>query len=219
VFRDNAVTAHPRTVSVVDRAGAARATVQWGLAGTPAIEGDWYALLVACEALRSRMRTRLEHELAITDSVWVAASAARGGTWVTISANAETKDGARLLRELATQLTDLGAITDEDATIARDRLLAQHAGSFERAEDIASELAWAQLHGAVEDRFGRYGTGIRAVEPAAVRALARRLLAPTTGAIVILGDWSALRESIVALGWGSFALRDDEGRLVMRYPK
>ncbi len=110
-------------------------------------------------------------------------------------------------------------MTDDDVTVARDRLLAQHAGSFERAEDVADSLALALIHGVADERYTRYEKSVRAVEPTAVRVLARRLLAPTAGVVVVGGDWSALRGSLVDAGWGSFAVRDDEGRLIMRYPK
>ena len=109
-------------------------------------------------------------------------------------------------------LSEMRRIRDErvpDAEIERaiNYIAYGLARRFETTNDIATNIADAELYGLGDDYFDRYVANVRAVTVSDVQRVARQYLDPAHWSIVIAGDRSAIEEKLRALDVGDVLLR------------
>jgi zinc protease len=92
--------------------------------------------------------------------------------------------------------------TEEELTLLRDSHASYLGGLFGSPRHTALTYGRALAFGLpasfVKESAARRGN----VDAAAIRAAATRWLDPTRMRVVLVGDWTAMRESVTALGWG-----------------
>jgi predicted Zn-dependent peptidase len=112
-------------------------------------------------------------------------------------------------------LTEMRRIRDERVTDAELERAVNYiayglARRFETTNDIASNLADAELYSLGDDYFDHYVARVRAVTADDVQRVARRYLEPGQWSIVIAGDRAQIEEKLRALGIGDVVVRPVE---------
>jgi zinc protease len=209
----------PRLV-VVDRPGAAVATIAMGVVGPADGAADLEAARLALDALTDRVfgriTTRLRGELGYVQSIttdvtpWLAGGSMRWRMRARSDRVAPVLvEADRILRDFAST----GAAADDLAGTKARRALA-FASMFETSASTARELLRPQVYQEPDDTLAKLPGRIAAVSPEEVKAAAARWLDADQVRTVVVGDWAALQALLAALGWGPVELRTFEGEVV-----
>ena len=200
--------ATPAAVHIVDRPGAAQSEIRVGQVGVPRSTPDYFPLLVMNTMLggsfTSRLNMNLREDKGYTYGARSGFDHRMGAGPFTAAAAVETAVTDSAVVEF---LREMRRIRDErvsDAEIERaiNYIAYGLARRFETTNDIASNIADAELYGLGDDYFDRYVARVRAVTADDVHRVARTYLDPAAWAIVIAGDRSAIEAKLRGLGVG-----------------
>jgi predicted Zn-dependent peptidase len=197
-----------RQVVLLDRSGAVTARIRVGASSAPINETDGFALLVLSQIVGSldygRLQARLRRELHLTDKVGSERFAGRMGDGFVLTAEVPTSAAGQTLHEielLAKALIehDVGA---DELGAAKERLVAEEAGSFERVRDVAGVMLSVNAIGLDPDtRFQTYAAKLAAIGSGDIRRVAERFLAPSAWKVVVIGDAATIRPELVRVGY------------------
>jgi zinc protease len=197
-----------RRSAFVDRPGAATVRVRVGSA-LPYLGGeDDYAGLVLEHVLGDRVLGRLHDrvvvERAITDDIDTSFVNRPAGSELVVSAQGPAARAVELVKAIESTFADVirDGVHDDELRAARDAVVWQEAGSFERVSGVAYAIVALAGRGDDPDaRLRSYGDRIRGVTATEVRDLAARFLSAEKLALVVLGDGATVREPLVRAGY------------------
>jgi zinc protease len=207
---------------VVDQPGSTIANVAMGVLAPPAAASDAEAAMIATQVLADgsmgRLATHLRDELGLVPGVSMSAYEARAGGILGWTSRAPTDRVARVLSETAGVMRALAGSgpSDDELAWARDREVYSLASSFETAGSAVNVFAWAIASGQTAESVAQRPQRYAAVTRDSARDAAARYLDADKLRAVIVGDWAALREPLLALGWGPIELRKADGTLVRK---
>ena len=195
-------------VHVVDKPGAAQSEIRVGQVGVARSTPDYFPLLVMNTMLggsfTSRLNMNLREEKGYTYGARSGFDHRMGAGPFTAAAAVETAvtDSAviEFLREMR-RIRD-ERVPDVELERAVNYIAYGLARRFETTNDIASNIADAELYGLGDDYFDRYVARVRAVTAEDVQRVAQTYLDPARWAIVIAGDRSAIEARLRGLGIG-----------------
>jgi zinc protease len=211
-------TTSPRVV-VVDRPSSSQAYVIFGGAGPGFASPDWVPMKFVTQILggpSGRMvRALRDAEFAVTHAGMRMATSPAGPR-VTFGTDVPLERTGALLREMQRQVLAMAAEGSSDAEVesARDQLLradGEWLMTHDQAIRLLGDLAERDLPPETLDKI----TALLSTTTAAdVRRAATAYLDFTRMKVVVVGDWSRMRDQLVGLGWGPIELRNGSGAVV-----
>jgi zinc protease len=206
-------------VVVVDRPGAIP-YISAGFLGPTSGAPDEREAFAALEWVADGTLGTLTHELRDERGLvpWVAEShlSLRSGGMLAWRTRAAPDRVAAILTSAAAAFHALASAppTQDDVVAYRERATFSFASQFVTAAGTARAYAFTFLDGQPLEYVTRRRGRLEAIGPAEVQRAAARWLDPSQMRVVVVGDWSALREPLTSLGWGTVELRDVDGALV-----
>lgn len=189
-------------ILLVDRPGSVQSNIVIGNTTWLPTDSRGYAMALANQILGgasdSRLFTILREEKGWTYGAYSGAVRTRGlGTWsATAEVRTEVTDSA--LVEMMRQMQRLATerVPNEEFRRQQQTLVGRFPLQTETAAQVAQQVATARLLGLATDYVQTYRERIEAVSPEAVQATARAGMRADAALIVVVGDGTALRESL-----------------------
>jgi predicted Zn-dependent peptidase len=193
----------PTTIYVVDRPGAAQATVAIGAPGPPRNTPDYYALEVMNTILggqfQSRLNANIREEKGYSYGVRSGFSFGKGpGPFRTGGDIVGDKTDAALL-EFMKELRGIEGtrpITDEELATAKSSIIQGLPSMFASVSGINAAISELWVYGLPDDYYQQYGKSIDAVTKDDVVRVARKYIPLDQLAIVIVGDRTAIQKPL-----------------------
>lgn len=203
-------------VHIVDKPGAAQSEIRIGQVGVARSTPDYFPLLVMNTILGGSFTSRLNMNLREDKGYTYGARSgfdhrlAAGPFTAAAAVHTAVTDSAVL--EFVREMRRIRGepVPPEELDRAKNFLAYGLARRFETTDDIARNVADAELYGLGDDYFEEYVGRVRAVSAADVQRVAARYLDPDRWTIVIAGDRSAIEAKLRALGLGEVVVRPME---------
>ncbi|HEU4827875.1 MAG TPA: pitrilysin family protein, partial [Gemmatimonadales bacterium] len=211
--------AHPATVYLIDKPGAAQSEIRIGHPGAArSTNPDYYALQVLNTILGGQFSSRINLNLRESKGYTYGArsgwSFSRGDGPFTASAGVFTAKTDSSLIEFMRELKDIRAgrpVTEEEVAFAKRTIIQGYPRSIETNAGVVNQLADLAFFGLPEAEMTNFLTRVQAVKPADVTRVARRYLQPEQFTIVVVGDLSQIRTGVEALNLGPVTVLDADG--------
>ncbi|WP_412061634.1 M16 family metallopeptidase [Rubrivirga sp. IMCC45206] len=197
----------PRAITFVDKPGAAQSVVRIGRVGAPRSTPDFYALDVLNTILGGSFTSRLNQNLREDKGYSYGARSVFeyrpvAGPFVAY-ADVQTDVTAPALTEFFRELAAIGEpIPADELAKARENRALSFPAPFATVRGTAAMVGDAWLDGLPDDAYAVYASGVRAVTAADLARVAAQYVDPERVAVVVVGDWSVVGESVEALGLG-----------------
>lgn len=196
-----------RAITFVDKPGAAQSVVRIGRVGAPRATPDFYALEVLNTILGGSFTSRLNQNLREDKGYSYGAGSSFdfrpvAGPFLAY-ADVQTDVTAPALTEFFRELDAIGApVPADELAKARENRALSFPEPFATVSGTAAMVGAAWLDGLPADAYAGYAAGVRAVTAADLARVAARYVDPARMAVVVVGDWSVVGESVEALGLG-----------------
>ncbi|WP_412069523.1 M16 family metallopeptidase [Rubrivirga sp. IMCC43871] len=197
----------PRAITFVDKPGAAQSVVRIGRVGAPRSTPDFYALEVLNTILGGSFTSRLNQNLREDKGYSYGARSVFeyrpvAGPFIAF-ADVQTDVTAPALTEFFRELDAIGApVPADELAKARENRALSFPAPFATVRGTAAMVGDAWLDGLGDDAYAQYASGVRAVTAADLARVAAEYVDPERMAVVVVGDWSVVGESVEALGLG-----------------
>jgi zinc protease len=119
----------------------------------------------------------------------------------TFTRNAETVSTVALMLGEIEKMADKGPTADEVAN-AISNIAGSYAVRFESADDVASALLAAELHGFGTEYLENYAVRVGQVDAGSAKTAAHEILDPVSFVVVLVGDAKDLEPQLKKAGWG-----------------
>ncbi|MBI5507177.1 MAG: insulinase family protein [Deltaproteobacteria bacterium] len=206
-------------IAVVDRPGAPQSEIRVGHLGLSRSHPDYFPVMM-CNAIlggvfNSRINMNLREEKGITYGAFSSFELWRSrgvfGVGAGIVTKATATAVAEVIREIARMRdTDVGA---DELAGAKERYALSLPSSFENVNAIAGNIASLYLHDLPLDYFRTVAAEIRKVTVADVRRVAQAHLRPAQLSVVVVGDATAVAETLSILDRGGITHFDASGEI------
>ena len=189
-------------IVLVNRPGSAQSSI---LVGNPTFgpaDPQYYAATVANQILGggadSRLFLILREQKGWTYGAYSGLDRPRGVGTFQASAEVRTEVTDSALRELLSQITNLGytPLPDSELTGAKGALIGRFPLTVETANQIAGAVAQAKLLGLPANYLQTYRTRLAAVTAAEVRAASRAIMHTRNPLIIVVGDAAKVYETL-----------------------
>ena len=201
-------TGAPR-LAIVPRDGAAQSELRIGQLSTRRSTPDYAPLLVMNAGLGgqfvSRVNLKLREEKGYTYGARTGFDWRRGRAPFSLQASVHTAATADAIKD---SLHELEAIrgsrppTGAELSLAQASLTRGYPRNFETAQQVARSAAQLALYGLPDTYFQEFVPKVNAVTAADITRVAAAHLAPARLTTLVVGDLSAISESLAALGLG-----------------
>ena len=204
--------ARARMVNIVDKPDAPQSELRVGHVGLPRKHPDFFPTLVMNAVLGGLFGSRINMNLREEHGYTYGASSyydwRRGPGPFVVATAVQSDVTAPALQEIFSEIDRIrvNEISEEELTLARDYLDGVFPIRYETTTAIASALANLVIYGLSNDYYDTYRTRVRDVSTADVLQAATNHLHPEQLQTVIVGDASAIKESVVQLGLGELQL-------------
>ncbi len=205
---DVPTTSLPR-LSIVPREGAAQSELRIGHLSAPRNNPDYPGLLVMNAILGgqfvSRLNLKLREEKAYTYGARSGFDWRRGISPFVMQASVHTSATADSIRD---SLNELDAIrgsrppSESELFLAKASLTRGYPRNFETAQQVARAVAQLALYDLPDTYFEEFLPKVNRVDADEVVRVAQRWLDPSRTTTLIVGDHSAIADSLVTLGDG-----------------
>jgi len=204
----------PREVHIVNKTGAPQSELRVGHRGVPRAHPDYFAIVVMNALLgglfSSRINLNLRERNAFTYGARSTFEWRRGAGPFVVSTAVKTEVSDAATREI---LREIGKMREETVTADELSLATAYLDGvfpirYETTNAVAQAIAIAQVHGLGDDYYTRYRERIRAVTAADVRRAAELYLHPEELLVLAVGDATAIRGPMEALGVGPVTVHD-----------
>ncbi len=197
-----------RTVTLVDKAGAAQSVVRIGGVGVPRDTPDYFALEVMNTILGGSFTSRLNQNLREEHGYAYGAGSnfdmRRVAGPFFAGANVQTDKTAESVSEILKELEAIRQeVPPEELAKARNYLAFRFPGEFETNADVASQYAELIVFGLPMTYYDTYVDRIQAVTAADVQRVARQHIHPERLAVVVVGDRQSVEPKLKALELGA----------------
>jgi zinc protease len=216
---DDAPGTRERRVLLVAKPGAAQSEVRVGHVGAPRMNPDYFPMTVMNGILgglfSSRINLNLREEHAYTYGAHSVFDWRVGAGPFEVSSAVQSEATAASITEIFKEIDRMRAepVLDSELSLATSYLDGVFPIRYETTGAIASALANLVVYGLPDDYFDRYRDRVRGVTTDEILAAARTYLRPDELQIVVVGDSTAVRAELEALGT-PVTVQDAEGHTV-----
>jgi zinc protease len=204
------------TISLVDKPGAAQASIRVGTMGIERKNPDYHRALVMNQILGGgfkRLALNLRESKGWTYGVGSMFEARRSpGPWTAggeFVADHSADSVSEILKEISTLRTD--DVTDKELRETKDEIIRAFPARFATANQLAAQMAALAVYDLPDNDWQGFVEKIAAVSAADVRKTAQKYLHPDHMHVVVVGDRGRLEGSLRKLG--KVELRDLDGAL------
>ena len=202
-------TPRPR-LAVVAREGAAQSELRIGHLSARRNTPDYAALLVMNAALGgqfvSRVTLKLREEKGYTYGARTGFDWRRGLAPFALQASVHTASTADAIRDSLAEIEGIRGrrpLTDEELVLAKASLTRGYPRNFETAQQVARSVGQLALYDLPDTYFEEFVPRVNAITGADVTRVAERYLDPARLTTLVVGDHSAIAESLQGLGFGA----------------
>jgi zinc protease len=202
----------PRTrspLAIVPREGAAQSEIRIGHLSTGRSTPDYHALLVMNAALGgqfvSRVNLKLREEKGYTYGARTGFDWRRGATPFSLQASVHTASTADAVRDALAELADIRGtrpLTEQELGLAKASLTKGYARNFETAQQVTRSAAQLALYRLPDTYFAEFVPKVNGITVGDVTRVARQYLEPSRLTTLVVGDHSAIADSLRGLGLG-----------------
>jgi len=196
-------------LAVVQREAAAQSELRIGHLSTRRVTPDYPALLVMNAVLGgqfvSRVNLKLREEKAYTYGARTSFDWRRGISPFVLQTSVHTASTADAIADSLAEIVGLRGTrppTDEEMSLAKASLTRGYPRGFETAQQVGRSVAMLSLYGLPDTYFEEFVPKVNRVTSADVVAAAARHLDPSKLTTLVVGDYSAIAESLRALNLG-----------------
>jgi len=196
-------------LAVVPREGAAQSELRIGHLSTRRVTPDHPALVVMNAVLGgqfvSRINLKLREEKGYTYGARTSFEWRCGVSPFVVQTSVHTAATAAAIADCLGELTDIGHTrppSEDELSLAKASLTRGYPRAFETAQQVARSVAQLDLYGLPDSYFSEFVPRINAVTREHVVDVARRHLDAARLTTLVVGDFSAIAESLRALGLG-----------------
>jgi predicted Zn-dependent peptidase len=204
-------------LAVVQRESAAQSELRIGHLSTRRVTPDYPALLVMNAVLGgqfvSRVNLKLREEKAYTYGARTSFDWRRGISPFVLQTSVHTASTADAIADSLAEISGLRGArppTDEEMSLAKASLTRGYPRGFETAQQVARSVGVLSLYGLPDSYFEEFVPRINAVTSADVVDAAARHLDPARLTTLVVGDYSAIAESLRGLNLGEPQLKPVE---------
>ncbi len=217
---DDAPATRARRVQLVVKGDAPQSELRIGHVGVPRRHPDYFPITVMNAILgglfNSRVNMNLREEHAYTYGAhsgfdWRVA-AGPFGVWTAVKSDVTDAAAREVLKEIDRMRAE--PVTADELSLATSYLDGVFPIRYETTAAIASALANLVIYGLPEDYFDTYRQRVRAVTAEQVLDAARTHVRPEELQVVVVGDPTAVRGPLEALGVAPVSVVDVEGKPV-----
>jgi zinc protease len=206
-------------VHIVGKADAPQTELRVGHRGLPRAHPDYFPVAVMNALLGGLFSSRINLNLRERNAYTYGANSAfdwrrRAGPFVVATA-VKTDVTAAAAREILVEIDKMRAetVTADELSLATNYLDGVFPIRYETTYAVAGAIAIAEVFSLGEDYYSLYRERIRAVNAEDVRRVAEDHLHPDEMLIVAVGDASAIRQPLEALGAGPVEVHEvEQGR-------
>jgi len=208
---DISPTAPPRrALAVLPREGAAQSELRIGHLSARRNTPDYAALLVMNAALGgqfvSRVNLKLREEKGYTYGARTGFDWRRGVSPFVLQTSVHTASTADAVRDSLGEVEAIrGArpVTDGELTLAKASLTRGYPRNFETVQQVARSVSQLAVYGLPDTYFAEFMPKVNAVTAADATRVAGQYLDPAKLTALVVGDHSAIADSLSALGFGT----------------
>jgi predicted Zn-dependent peptidase len=204
-------------LAVVPREAAAQSELRIGHLATRRVTPDYPALVVMNAVLGgqfvSRINLKLREEKAFTYGARTSFEWRRGISPFALQTSVHTASTAEAIADSVAEIAAVRGTrppTDEEMSLAKASLTRGYPRGFETAQQVARSVALLSLYGLPDTYFEEFVPRINAVTSADVVDAAVRYLDPSRLTTLVVGDHSAISESLRGLDLGEPQLQTVE---------
>jgi zinc protease len=197
-------------LAVVPREGAAQSELRIGHLSARRNTPDYPALLVMNAALGgqfvSRVNLKLREEKGYTYGARTGFDWRRGIAPFLLQASVHTASTADAIRDSLAEIQGIRGdrpLSDTELTLAKASLTKGYPRNFETAQQVARSVAQLALYGLPDTYFEMFVPNVNAVTGADVVSVAERYVDPAKLTTLVVGDHSAIADSLHVLGFGA----------------
>ena len=197
-------------LAIVPRDGAAQSELRIGHLSARRNTPDYSALLVMNAALGgqfvSRVNLKLREEKGYTYGARTGFDWRRGLAPFSLQASVHTASTAEAIRDSLRELEAIRGsrpLTENELSLAKASLTKAYPRNFETVQQVARSVAQLALYDLPDTYFEDFVPKVHAVTGEEVTRVASRYLDPARLTTLIVGDHSAIAESLGSLGFGS----------------
>ena len=197
----------PRSVTLVDKPGAAQSVVRIGRIGAARSTPDYYALDVLNTILGGSFTSRLNQNLRERNGSSYGARSSfdfrpAAGPFVAY-ADVQTDVTGPALAEFFNELRAIGeTVPADELAKARDYLALSFPSPFATVRGTAAMVGELWLQGLPLDTYAGYTAGVQAVTASDLERVARQYVDPERVTVVVVGDRAAVEADVRALDLG-----------------
>jgi len=207
-----------RAVHIVSKPDAPQSELRVGEVGLPRNHPDYFPVVVLNAVLGGLFSSRIN--LNLREAHGYTYGAFSGFDWrrqagpFTVSTAVRSDATDASAREILSEIERIRRepITGDELSLATSYLDGVFPIRFESTAAIAAALANMVIYGLAEDFYDRYREHVRAVTTGQVLAAAERHLHVDAMQMVVVGDATAVRSPLEALGFGPVSVYDTLGR-------
>jgi predicted Zn-dependent peptidase len=196
-----------RSVTLVDKPGAAQTEIRIGRVGSPRVTDDYYALVVMNTILGGSFSSRLNQNLRETHGYTYGARSSfafllyAGPFLATTAVHTAKTDSAlmELFKEIDGMLKPTPA---EVLERAKNYVALGFPGDFQTVRDISLRLEEMMIYELPENYFNNYIGRILSVTNEDVQRVAKKYMDPEEMAVVLVGDRKEIQEKVVTMKLG-----------------
>ena len=196
-------------LAVVPREGAAQSELRIGHLATRRNTPDYHALLVMNAALGgqfvSRVNLKLREEKGYTYGARTGFDWRRGVAPFALQASVHTASTADAVRDSLAEIEAIRGrrpLTGDELGLAKASLTRGYARNFETAQQVTRSVAQLALYNLPDTYFAEFVPKVNAITPDDVTRVAGQYLDPLKLTTLIVGDHSAIADSLAGLGLG-----------------
>jgi len=208
--RDVGARVNGARLTVIPREGAAQSELRIGHLSAQRTSSDYPSLLVMNAVLGgqfvSRINLKLREEKGFTYGARTGFDWRRQISPFALQASVHTASTAEAIRD---SFAELEAIRGSRPPSAKEMLLAQasltrgYPRNFETTQQVARSVAQLALYGLPDTYFEEFIPKVNAVTAEDVVRAAQRYVDPAKASTLIVGDHSAIADSLESLGFGA----------------
>jgi predicted Zn-dependent peptidase len=208
--RDVERSAAPPRLTVIPREGAAQSELRIGHLSAHRNSPDYPSLLVMNAVLGgqfvSRINLKLREEKGFTYGARTGFDWRRRLSPFGLQASVHTAATAEAIRDSFAELDAIRGAkppTEQEMLLARASLTRGYPRNFETVQQVARSVAQLALYDLPDTYFEEFIPKVNAVSSEDVVRVAQRYIDPQRASTLIVGDYNAIAESLVSLGFGS----------------
>jgi predicted Zn-dependent peptidase len=204
-------------LAVVPREGAAQSELRIGHLSARRNTPDYSALLVMNAALGgqfvSRVNLKLREEKGFTYGARTGFDWRRGLAPFSLQASVHTASTAEAIQDSLRELEAIRGsrpLTASELELAKASLTKGYPRNFETVQQVARSVAQLALYNLPDTYFEEFVPKVNAITADDVTRVASKYLEPARLTTLIVGDHSAIAESLLSLGFGEPAVLPPE---------